>query len=136
MKIKGQIINLVIVGMTLGTTWAIRGQFGHEQGAAWAGAIGAISIILIAKRGDWYSRLFKATLAAAIGWGLGGMMSYGRVVGFGRGVDFVNIPLSELKYITDRDGIDVCLPVITRSIIVQVLAEISEFCQTINKTIY
>ncbi len=91
MKSKGLLLNLVIVGMTLGTTWAIRGQFGHEQGAAWAGAVGAIAILLIAKREDWYAKLFKATLAAAIGWGLGGMMSYGRVVGFGRGVEFVNV---------------------------------------------
>ncbi len=91
MKSKGQLLNLIIVGMTLGTTWAIRGQFGHEQGAAWAGAVGAIAIILIAKRDDWYAKLFKATLAAAIGWGLGGMMSYGRVVGYGRGTDFVNV---------------------------------------------
>jgi hypothetical protein len=91
MKTKKQLFSLIIVGMTLGTTWAIRGQFGHEQGAAWAGAIGAISIILIAKREDWYSKLFKATLAAAIGWGLGGMMSYGQVVGYGRGTDFINV---------------------------------------------
>lgn len=91
MNSKGLLLNLVIVGMTLGTTWAIRGQFGHEQGAAWAGAVGAIAILLIAKREDWYAKLFKATLAAAVGWGLGGMMSYGRVVGFGRGVEFVNV---------------------------------------------
>lgn len=91
MKNKGLIINLIIVGMTLGTTWAIRGQFGHEQGAAWAGAVGAISILIIAKRQDWYSKLFKATLAAAIGWGLGGMMSYGMVVGYGRGTEFINV---------------------------------------------
>lgn len=91
MKNKGQILNLIIAGMTLGTTWAIRGQFGHEQGAAWAGAVGAIVILLIANRQDWYNKLFKVTLAAAIGWGLGGMMSYGRVVGFGRGTDFINV---------------------------------------------
>jgi hypothetical protein len=91
MKNKGLLINLIIVGMTLGTTWAIRGQFGHEQGAAWAGAVGAISILLLARREDWHAKLFKATLAAAIGWGLGGMMSYGVVVGYGRGNDFVNV---------------------------------------------
>lgn len=88
---KPQILSLVIAGMTLGTTWAIRGQFGHEQGAAWAGAVGAIVIILLARRDDWYGKLYKATLAAAIGWGLGGIMSYGRVVGFGRGTDFINV---------------------------------------------
>tara|TARA_R110000868_G_scaffold81696_1_gene231044 strand:- start:65 stop:1348 length:1284 start_codon:yes stop_codon:yes gene_type:complete len=91
MKNKGTLLNLIIVGMTLGTTWAIRGQFGHEQGAAWAGGVGAVCILLIANRQDWYSKLFKSTLAAAIGWGLGGIMSYGVVVGYGRGSGFVNV---------------------------------------------
>ena len=91
MKTKGLLINLIIAGMTLGTAWAIRGQFGHEQGAAWAGAIGAICIILLSGRADWYNKLFKATIAAAIGWGLGGIMSYGVVVGYGRGDDFINV---------------------------------------------
>ncbi|PHN06269.1 photosystem II biosynthesis protein [Flavilitoribacter nigricans] len=84
-------LNLLIVGMALGTTWAIRGQFGHEQGAAWAGGVGALCTLLIARREDWNAKMFKATLAAAIGWGLGGMMSYGVVVGYGNGVDFVNV---------------------------------------------
>lgn len=88
---KQLLYNLMIVGMTLGTNWAIRGQFGHEQGAAWAGAVGALAIILISGRSDWNNRLFKATMAAAIGWGLGGLMSYGVVVGYGRGTDFMNV---------------------------------------------
>lgn len=91
MKRKGLLANLIIVGMSLGTAWAIRGQFGHEQGAAWAGAIGSICILLVAKRADWYAKLFKATLGGAIGWGLGGIMSYGIVVGYGHGSDFVNV---------------------------------------------
>lgn len=83
--------NLLIVGLTLGTTWAVRGQFGHEQGAAWAGGVAALCILAIAQREDWNAKLFKATLAAAFGWGLGGMMSYGIVVGYGNGVDFINV---------------------------------------------
>ncbi len=77
--------------MTLGTTWAVRGQFGHEQGAAWAGGIGALCLLVLANRSDWNARMFQITLAAAVGWGLGGMMSYGLVVGYGHGVDFVNV---------------------------------------------
>ena len=91
MKNKKLFFSLLVAGMALGTAWAVRGQFGHEQGAAWAGAIGAICIVLISRRQDWYNKVFKSTLAAAIGWGLGGMMSYGRVVGFGRGSDFINV---------------------------------------------
>lgn len=82
---------LILAGMTLGTAWAIRGQFGHEQGAAWAGAIGCLGVILLSNRADWYSKALRATLAGAIGWGLGGLMSYGLVVGYGRGDDFPNV---------------------------------------------
>ncbi|MEX2513923.1 MAG: photosystem II biosynthesis protein [Cyclobacteriaceae bacterium] len=88
---KHTVIAMIIAGMTLGTAWAIRGQFGHEQGAAWAGGIGSLCIILLAKKKAWYNKAMKAAFAGAIGWGLGGMMSYGAVVGYGRGVDFVNV---------------------------------------------
>lgn len=81
---------MVITAMTLGTAWAVRGKFGHEQGAAWAGAIGGLVIILLSGRKDWYQKVYTAALAAAIGWGMGGMMSYGRVVGYGRTDDFPN----------------------------------------------
>lgn len=91
MKNKKTILSALIVAMALGTAWAVRGKFGHEQGAAWAGAIGGLAVILVAKRSDWYNKVFKAALAAAIGWGIGGMISYGVVVGYGRGSDFVNV---------------------------------------------
>ncbi len=82
---------MLMAGMSLGTAWAIRGQFGHEYGAAWAGAIGSLSVLLVAKRPDWYSKVFAATLAGALGWGLTGLASYGIVVGYGRGTEFVNV---------------------------------------------
>lgn len=82
---------MLLAGMSLGTAWAIRGQFGHEQGAAWAGAIGALSIVVMANRADWYAKVFAATLASAIGWGIGGIMSYGMVVGYGRDTAFSNV---------------------------------------------
>ncbi|ACT94425.1 hypothetical protein Dfer_3212 [Dyadobacter fermentans DSM 18053] len=82
---------LLVAGMSLGTAWAIRGQFGHEQGAAWAGGIGGLSIVLIAKRKDWYAKAFQLALASAAGWGVGGIISYGKVVGFARGLEFGNV---------------------------------------------
>ena len=90
-KNKQIFISVLMVAMALGTAWAVRGKFGHEQGAAWAGAIGAISVVLVAKRVDWYNKVFKIALAAAVGWGLSGMVSYGVVVGYGRGSDFINV---------------------------------------------
>lgn len=82
---------LVFVGLVLGLGWAIRGHFGHEHGAAWAGALAGLAVIVAAKRGDWTLRLPTLATLAAIGWGVGGMMSYGRIVGYGRGTDFGNV---------------------------------------------
>jgi hypothetical protein len=87
---RNQIISILIVAMSFGTAWAVRGQFGHEQGAAWAAGIGALALILVSERKDWYQRVLPVTLASAIGWGMGGMMSYGKIVGYGRSDDFVN----------------------------------------------
>jgi len=90
MKNKGQWVSILIVAMSLATAWAIRGQFGHEQGAAWAGAIGGLALILVSNRKDWYSKMVLVAFASAIGWGAGGMISYGVVVGYGRADNFIN----------------------------------------------
>lgn len=91
MKNRQLYLSMLVVGLSLGTAWAIRGQFGHEHGASWAGAIGCLSVLLVAKRTDWYTKLFSATMAGALGWGIGGIMSYGIVVGYGRASDFINV---------------------------------------------
>lgn len=91
MKSRQFFFSVLSVGLALGTAWAIRGRFGHEQGAAWAGAIGALCLILVARRRDWYQKAFRITMAAAFGWGISGVMSYGLVVGYGRGTDFLNV---------------------------------------------
>lgn len=90
LKSKQLFLSSFIVALALGTAWAVRGKFGHEQGAAWAGAAGVMALILVAKRQDWYNKVFKIGLAGAIGWGLSGMISYGQIVGYGRAGDFVN----------------------------------------------
>ncbi|MEK6480324.1 hypothetical protein WJR50_22465 [Catalinimonas sp. 4WD22] len=91
MKASGLTFKLLLAAMALGTAWAVRGQFGHEHGAAWAGGIGVLTILVLAKRQDWYKRLPAIVALGAIGWGVGGMMSYGMVVGYGRGVDMLNV---------------------------------------------
>ena len=90
MDLKKQGIGILIVAMSLGTAWAIRGQFGHEQGAAWAGAVGGLALVLVSQRKDWYDKMVLVALASALGWGAGGMISYGMVVGYGRADNFIN----------------------------------------------
>lgn len=87
---KKNLLPILLTAMTLGTTWAIRGQFGHEQGAAWAGAIACLMLVMVAKRSEWAESGLKASFFGAVGWGLGGMMSYGVLVGYGKSSDFLN----------------------------------------------
>ena len=87
---KNQWLSILIVAMTMGTAWAIRGQFGHEQGAAWAGGLGAMALVLVARRPDWYPKVFLIAVAAAVGWGITGMISYAAVVGYGKSNSFPN----------------------------------------------
>jgi hypothetical protein len=92
MKIKTQWISILLVGLSLGTGWAIRGQFGHEQGAAWAGGIGALALVLVSQRKDWYAKTLQITLSAAVGWGAGGIISYGTIAGrYAQSDNFPNV---------------------------------------------
>jgi hypothetical protein len=91
MKNTKLIPSILLSGIAMGTAWAVRGQFGHEHGAAWAGAIGCMTLILLSGRADWYRNVFKLILAGGLGWGIGGIMSYGKVIGYCKSTDFGNV---------------------------------------------
>lgn len=92
MNQKNKWIPILVVALALGTGHAIRGQFGHEQGAAWAGAMGAMALILVSGRKDWIKKAFQASLALAVGWGAGGMISYGQIAGrYAQSDNFINV---------------------------------------------
>ena len=74
MKKNQLILSILLVGIAFGTAWAIRGQFGHEPGAAFAGIIGGSALLLAAKRKDWYHKMLPIIAASAIGWGTTGMI--------------------------------------------------------------
>ncbi|HLT50860.1 MAG TPA: hypothetical protein VKZ93_02820, partial [Arenibacter sp.] len=42
------------------------------------------------QRRDWYDKMILVALASAVGWGAGGMISYGMVVGYGHADNFIN----------------------------------------------
>lgn len=92
MKHSKQYIGILIVGLILATGHAIRGQFGHEQGAAWAGAMAGLALVLVSGRTDWYKKGLLVALSCAIGWGAGGMISYGQVAGgYSQSDNFINV---------------------------------------------
>ncbi|MEI6274572.1 MAG: hypothetical protein WCP08_01220 [Prolixibacteraceae bacterium] len=90
MKNKQLFLSILLVGIAFGTSWAIRGQFGHEPGAAMAGIIGGAALVLVAARKDWYHKMLPIIASSAIGWGTTGMISYGAVVGYCRAEDLLN----------------------------------------------
>lgn len=82
---------LLFSALALGLAWAVRGHFGHEWGAAWAGGIGTLAIILLSGREDWQQKAPVIGSLGAVGWAIGGMMSYGMVIGYCRGTDLGNV---------------------------------------------
>ncbi len=78
----------LFVAVTLGLAWALRGHFGHEWGASWAGAAGVLALLLVSGRRDWARRAPVVAALGAVGWGAGGMMSYGMIVGYCRSLSF------------------------------------------------
>ncbi len=81
---------MLITGLTLGLGWAIRGHFGHWWGASWAGGMSALALLLAVGRIDWIKRAPVLSLLAAVGWGIGGIMSYGILVGYCRSIEVFN----------------------------------------------
>lgn len=82
---------MLVTALALGLGWAIRGHFGHEWGASWAGAMAALALVVATKRADWQRRAPTLAFLGGIGWAVGGMMSYGIVIGYCRGTDFFNV---------------------------------------------
>ncbi len=67
--------------------WGVRGQFGHEYGAALAGALGGMVVALLSGRPDWHRRVHYFAFFGAIGWGFGGSMSYMKNLAYTQSTD-------------------------------------------------
>jgi len=73
---------LLLVGLSLSIGWGIRGNFGHEYGAAFAGCLAAITVCLLSGREDWRQRLPYFAFFGVLGWGFGGSISYMQVISY------------------------------------------------------
>ena len=69
-------IFVLLTGLSVSIGWGIRGQFGHEYGAALAGALGGMVVALLSGREDWRRRVHYFAVFGAIGFAFGGSMSY------------------------------------------------------------
>lgn len=66
-----------IVAVTVMLAWGIRGQHGHERGAAFVGAAAGLALAAVTGRERWV----WAALWGSLGFALGGTISYGQFIG-------------------------------------------------------
>ncbi|WP_080055487.1 hypothetical protein [Spirosoma aerolatum] len=81
---------IVLGGLALSIGWGIRGNFGHEYGAAFAGCLAAIVVALLSGRTDWRQRVLYFAFFGAIGWGFGGSISYMQVIAYTQSGQFLS----------------------------------------------
>jgi hypothetical protein len=74
--------SIFLVGISLSIGWGIRGNFGHEYGAAFAGSLAAIAVALLSGREDWRGRVAYFAFFGALGWGFGASVSYMQVLSY------------------------------------------------------
>lgn len=82
---------ILLTGLSVSIGWGIRGQFGHEYGAALAGAIGGMAVALLSGRQDWQRRIHYFATLCAIGFGFGGSMSYMKTVAYTHSSDAATV---------------------------------------------
>ena len=73
---------IFLVGISLSIGWGIRGNFGHEYGAEFAGCLAAITVALLSGREDWRNRIPYFAFFGALGWGFGASQSYMQVLAY------------------------------------------------------
>ncbi len=74
--------SVLLVALSLSIGWGIRGNYGHELGAAFPGALAAIAACLVSARSDWQQRVAHFALFGGLGWTFGGSISYMMVIGY------------------------------------------------------
>ncbi len=73
---------IVCVAAALSIGWGIRGNYGHEIGAMFPGALAALAACLVSGRADWQARWPYFALWGGLGWGFGGSISYMQVIAY------------------------------------------------------
>jgi hypothetical protein len=82
---------ILIAGLSVSIGWGVRGQFGHEYGAALAGALGGMAVALLSGRQDWLARVHYFAVLGAVGFAFGGQMSYMKTLAYIHSSDSVTV---------------------------------------------
>ena len=81
---------LLVPAIALSLAWGIRGQTGHEWGAAFCGAVVGLALALVSKDRNKVKKAFTLAAVGAFAFAWGGMMSYGKVAGLATNAQATN----------------------------------------------
>ncbi|HOV33366.1 MAG TPA: hypothetical protein PLX23_08395 [Candidatus Hydrogenedens sp.] len=84
-------MNLLFVGLAVALGWGLRGEIGGEQGALIPGALLGLALVIASGKKHWRNAAPVIAAAGALGMSLGGIQSYGILIGYTRGIDILNV---------------------------------------------
>jgi hypothetical protein len=71
--------SVLVCALSLSLDWGIRGNIGHAYGAM---IPGALAVVLLSGREDWWRRAGYCAMFGAVGWSFGGTISYIQVLAY------------------------------------------------------
>ncbi|MBI3118625.1 MAG: hypothetical protein HYZ00_08060 [Candidatus Hydrogenedentes bacterium] len=85
-----RVFRSLFVALAVGLGWGIRGDFGHELGAAYPGAALGLAFAYVSGQASMFKWMPYLGAAGALGISLGGAMSYGILHGYAQSDTFLN----------------------------------------------
>lgn len=90
-------MNILFVGLAVALGWGLRGQIGGEQGALIPGAMLGLAIAIASGKKHWLEKAPLLGAGGALGMSLGGIQSYGILIGYTHGIDMLNVTYGYLS---------------------------------------
>jgi len=90
-------MNILFVGLAVALGWGLRGEIGGEQGALIPGALLGLAIVIASGKKHWQEKVPVIGAAGALGMSLGGIQSYGILIGYTHGIDLLNVTYGYLS---------------------------------------
>ena len=80
MRLPGRWSDYFLAIVLMSLAWPLRGQFGHVKGALIPGAAAAVIAAMLGRGDSWKVLFPRAVILGAIGFSLGGQLSYGWLI--------------------------------------------------------
>ncbi|MCX8066160.1 MAG: hypothetical protein N3G21_13500, partial [Candidatus Hydrogenedentes bacterium] len=90
-------MKILFVGLSVALGWGLRGEIGGEQGALIPGVLLGTAIALSSGKENWIRMAPLIGAVSAFGMSLGGIQSYGLLIGYTMCTDMLNVTYGYLS---------------------------------------